>query len=398
MSIAETPITEADLDALLSGQPPASSETLVEMTLGRSLWLDRIRDHYLTNYLVDGGSKVKVLVGGEGTGKTHLLRCVLQDAEAAGYETVYLSAREYRLNDLPSLYRAIVKQLDKERLIQGLCYPVAKRLGFGQYGEADDLLGFLIEDRGLTRDLAIYEIQRGIGQVLRDVDFSSSFRAFAYAVMSNQLISGNKESLRLALRWLAGDKLERHQKQATLLFERLQKVNARYWLNSLIRLIRLAGATGLVVAIDNLEVMTERNPESRRHLYTPTAIKDTCELFRQMIDDAELLDHFALLLAGRRDMVEDDRRGFKSYEALWMRLQTGLLPVDRFNPLADIVDTDMHLVAQGKDFGDRVQIRLQKLFQESGIALHAHDLPELEEHSQLRNRVISTALMALEEG
>lgn len=191
------------------------------------------------------------------------------------------------------------------------------------------VLSLLIEDQGLTRDLAVHEIKRTIGLTLRDADFGASFRAFAYSVISNRLIMGNEESIRLALKWLAGEKLERHQKQTTLLFERLQKTNARYWLNSLIRLLHMAGMTGLVVAIDDLEVMTERSAETRRYRYTANAIKDICELFRQIIDDGELLDHFLLLLAGRREMIEDDRRGFKSYEALWMRLQSGLLAIDQ---------------------------------------------------------------------
>jgi P-loop Domain of unknown function (DUF2791) len=391
-------IDELDIQALLSGQPPVSADLLVEMTQGRDRWLNHLRDHYLAHYITDGGSKVKVLVGGAGTGKTHLLRCVLQDAQALDYQTVWLSAQEYRLNDLPGLYRAIVKQLDTEKLVAGLCHQVAKKLGYGQYDDSDNLLALLISDQGLTRDLAVHEIKRTIGLTLKDVDFGPSFRAFAYSVISNRLIIGNEDSVRLALRWLAGEKLERHQKQATLLFERLQKTNARYWLNSLIRLLHMAGMTGLVVAIDDLEVMAERHPETRRYRYTPNAIKDTCELIRQVIDDVELLDHFLLILAGRREMIEDDRRGFKSYEALWMRLQSGLLPIDRFNPLADIVDTDIHLVANGKGFADQVQTRLKQLFQESGYEMQGKDLPELGDYSQLRAKVIGTTLMALGEG
>jgi chromosomal replication initiation ATPase DnaA len=36
---------------------------------------------YLKNYIAQGGSKVKLLVGGQGTGKTHLLRVVLADGK-----------------------------------------------------------------------------------------------------------------------------------------------------------------------------------------------------------------------------------------------------------------------------------------------------------------------------
>ncbi|MEB3336620.1 MAG: BREX system ATP-binding domain-containing protein [Leptolyngbyaceae bacterium] len=391
-------IEDLDIDDLLSGQPPSNSELLVRMTLGRDRWLNRIRDHYLANYIADGGSKVKVLVGGPGTGKTHLLEGVLLDAQALGYETVYLSAQEYRLNDLPSLYRAIVKQLNTEQLVQGLCCHVAKKLGYGQYDGTDNLLPLLYEDRGLTRDLAIREVKEAAGLALKDVDFGPSFKAFAYTVINSRLIYGNEETVRLALKWLGGERLERHQKQSTNLFERLQKVNARYWLNSLIRLLKLAGITGLVVAIDDLEVMAGRNSETRRFFYTPNAIKDTCELFRQMIDDGELLDHFLLLLAGRQEMVEDDKRGFKSYEALWMRLQTGIIPTDKFNPLADIVDTDSHLVAHGKDFPDQIQAKLRQLLREAGLEVHDRELPDLSEYSHLRARIIEVAMMVLEAG
>jgi P-loop Domain of unknown function (DUF2791) len=392
-------IDEVDIEELLSGYPPVSPELLTGMTLGRDRWLDRMRDHYLANYIADGGSKVKVLVGGAGTGKTHLLCSVLQDAQTLGYQTVYLNATEYRLNDLPGLYRAIVKQLDTAQLVSGLCHQVAKKLGYGQYDDDASILALLMDDQGLTRDLATHEIKRTIGLTLKEADFGASFRAFAYSVISNRLVVGNEESVRLALKWLAGEKLERHQKQATMLYERLQKTNARYWLNSLIRLLHMAGMTGLVVAIDDLEVMTERSPETRRYRYTANAIKDTCELFRQIIDDGELLDRFLLLLAGRREMIDDDRRGFKSYEALWMRLQSGLLAIDRFNPLADIVDTDVHLVAQGREFADQVQIRLGELFHESGMLLHPERvLPDAGEHTLLRAKVIETTLMAMEEG
>lgn len=391
-------IDDQDFAALLSGQPPPNPELLIGMTVGRDRWLNRIRDHYLSNYIFDGGSKVKVLVGGAGTGKSHLLQSVLQDAQALDYETVHLSAREYRLNDLPSLYKAIAKQIDQERLVQGLCRHVAKKLGYGQYDGDDYLLPVLLEDQGLTRDLAIHEIKKATSQALKDVDFSTSFKTFAYSVITNRLINDNRDAVRLSLKWLEGEKLERYQKQSTNLFERLQKINARYWLNSLIRLLKLAGLAGLVVAIDDLEVMTERHPESKRFRYTPNAIKDTCEVFRQMIDDAELLGNFMLLLGGQQEMIEDEKRGFKSYEALWMRLQTGLLPVEKFNPLADIVNTDVHLVANGRDFPEQVQARLTQLLRDSGFDLQEREPPDLSEYSQLRATVINVALMALAAG
>lgn len=313
---------------------------------GRSIWLDPFAQHYLYNYIACGGSKVKVLVGNEGAGKTYLLRCVEADACRQGYAVVRLSARDvsHRLNDLPNLYRVIFSQIDREKLVWGLCRTVAARLGYDEsrYAGEGKLTPLLLED-GLPRYDAEREIRSAAAKLFRQSDFGPSFATFAYTVARDGLIEGlGAEAFDVQLRWLAGEKLDRLQQHETGLLEQLKKVNARYWLNSLIRLLRLAGLTGLVVAIDELEVMTERSPETGRFLYPQTAIRDTCEMFRQMIDDVELLNGFLLLLSGRRQIIEDEKRGFKSYEALWMRLQTGLVPSVRFNPYADIVDVDAH--------------------------------------------------------
>jgi hypothetical protein len=323
------------------------------LTQGRALWLDTFAQHYLNNYIACGGSKVKVLVGNEGAGKSHLLRSVGADAARLGYAVVYLSAREisHRLNDLPNLYRVIFSQIDRTQLVRGLCQAVATRLGYDETCySGGKLLPLLIED-GLPRYDAEREIRSAAAKLFRQGDFGPSFATFAYTVARDGLIDGQgAEAFDLQLLWLSGEKLDRLQQHDTGLLEQLKKVNARYWLNSLIRLLRLAGMTGLVVAIDDLEVMTERAPDTGRFLYPQMAIKDTCEIFRQLIDDVELLNGFLLLLSGRRQIIDDEKRGFKSYEALWMRLQTGLVPSTRFNPYADIVDVDAHRTARQEVF------------------------------------------------
>ena len=395
-------IDELDIDGLRAGQPPVNDEFLTKMTLGRELWLDRIRDYYLANYIANGGSKVKVLVGGEGSGKTHLLRCIRQDAKTLGYETVYLSARDYddyRLNNIPALYHAIAQQIDKERLVRGLCCGVAQELGYeaNKYDGTDFFLSILKEDTKLPHNEAVREIKKAAGQVFRNVDFGPSFRAFAYRIINSHMINGNKGDIEIALKWLIGKKLERHERKDLLLFERLHRTNARYWLNSLIHLLKIAGMTGLVVSIDELEVMTERSDETGRFIYSTNAIKDICELFRQLIDDAELLNNFLLLLAGRREMIEDEKRGFVSYEALWMRLQTGLVQKN-FNPLADMVDIDAYLKVKGRDFPDRVHTHLRQMLSEMGLELQYCGFPDLSQYSDLRARVIEIGMMIPEVG
>jgi pantothenate kinase-related protein Tda10 len=95
-------IEEKEIELLKRGEPPINSDILKIITIGRELWLDFFKEYYLNNFIYQGGSKVKVVVGSEGTGKTHLLRCIEQEARDQGYATVFFSLRDFyfKLNDL----------------------------------------------------------------------------------------------------------------------------------------------------------------------------------------------------------------------------------------------------------------------------------------------------------
>jgi hypothetical protein len=388
--------TSRDLEQLQAGQPPFDERLLDAMTEGRALWLDRFQSHYLAGYILSGGSKVKVLVGDEGSGKTHLIHCALSDARRLGYETAYVSAREERkLNDVPSLYRSIAGQIRQREFVQGLCRRVAERLGYGaeRYDGESNLVSLMVEDEHIQRTEALRLIRTTTGELLHDEDLSPSFVAFVYAVVAAQLAGTvSAELVSTAMKWLSGEKLARFEKQSTNLFERLQKTNARTWLNGLVRLLKLAGKKGLVVALDDLEVITERDPRTNAYRYTPSAVKDTCELIRQLIDDAELLESFVLLIAGRPGILrEDERRSLRSYEALWMRLQSGLVPTGAFNPFNDIVDVDRHLEECGEEFASSVAQRLEASLQADGFVADDEADPMTTPMWSLRDRVVDMA-------
>ncbi len=389
-------VSEQDIENLRSGAPPASPDLLTGMTEGRDDWLDRFQEYYLYNFIKRGhGSKVKVLVGSEGTGKTHLLRCVKQDAQAMGYAAVYLSMRDidYKLNNLPVLYQRIVEQIDQEALVRGLCRRVAEQLGYDEheYDGSDRLLPLLVEKEGWTDRDARREIRTSIGRYFHSLYVGPAFVTFCFLITEARMVNGQDERLEIALNWLSGGKLSLADKKSCYLFEALQKSNARAWLNSLIQVLNAAGMTGLAVLIDDIEEITSKVSCTGRHLYTSNAVKDVCELFRQLIDDTDLMDGFVLILAGRREIIEDMKRGFKSYEALWMRLDPTLVREQRFNPYCDIVDIDLLYETKREVFPKQVATRLSQLLQEAGFRRHFQDLPDLSGHSELRARVMETA-------
>ncbi len=366
-----------DLINLRQGTAPADLELVQAMTLGQAAWLDRFIPYYLDEFIPAGGSKVKLLVGSEGSGKTHLLRYIQAQALQKDYTVVFLSARTAgaKLNDVPNLYRLISESLAKNQLIQGLARKVAEELGYGPqiYNGQSKLLPYVMQE-GYGAPDAAREIRIAAARLLKNADLSPSFFTCAFTLLKDHLISEDHPGRALALKWLDAEKLTTQERRESGLFEILRKPTARRWLDSLLKLIVLSGQQGLVMLIDDLDVLYERSAETGRFIYTPANIKDTYELFRQLIDDADLLHNFLLLLSGRRTLLEDDRRGFKSYEALWMRLQTGLVPSGQFNPLCDIVDVDLHLAAQGSDFPLLLSRHLDSIFARYSLKKKPFDL------------------------
>ena len=353
----------------------------------------------MQNYINNGGSKVKILIGKEGTGKTHLLKFLEYTAKELGYNAIYFSAKDIsgKINDISNFYKIIAGYIDEEQLIKGLSLKIAEQMGFSieRYDGESKLLPLLIEE-GRGQNDAAKEIRDATYNTFKEADLSPSFFTFALLVARDRLIGldDTDTSTKIAFKWLKGEKLERFEKQKTSLFETLQKSNARYWLNALIKILHFAGIKGLVILLDDLEVLAEKNLEGK-FKYTPNNVKDTYELLRQLIDDMELLNSFLLILAGDKVLINDDKRGLKSYEALWMRLQTGLVSSDRFNSFADMVDIDGHLKSLGEDFHEQVGKKLIELLEMGGLKRDGSiQTPDLSENSLLRATVIETALRA----
>ncbi len=398
-------LTERDLSFLGQGQPPENDELLSLMTIGREVWLDFFKKYQLDYFIANGGSKVKVLVGSEGTGKTHLIRSVLYDAQQVNYTTVYLSAYEYKLNSLVEFYQEVVEQIDLEKLIRDICCVVAETFGFDQ-NQYDGSEVFIpkIRDEYPNSQIAEKELRKRVAKIAKKYDFNPSFQAFFYQITYSRMVSNSLDNIELSKKWLSGsDEISQEDKKAfksLLLFDKLQKFNARDWMSSLIQLLKLSGKKGLIVAIDDLDVLTQKNSETGRFFYSKNAVADVYEIIRQLIDDTETLEYCLFILGGRRSIIEDYDRGFRSYDALWIRLQTGLAESKIFNSLADLIDIDKHLQTQQKNeqFLNQVYKKLHTLLSDNTDSLDASIRPPLpnnylENYTPLQQRVIEATCL-----
>ena len=369
-------MTTEDLLSLQAGKPPTSDDLIKSLTVDNS-WLESMTSHCLGRVIDKGGCKVKIIYGGQGSGKSHYLRYLRSYAMHHGYlVTLFdLQRLDFKITELVHLYTAIVGCIDLNRIKKYLLDAILKQLGY-DYNKFETFHGSLVDFLKENEDAPIYEGQRSIRkciyQMAQRIDISFSFRLFLVRYMK-ALADNDDKTIDITERWLKGLKLEPFEKKQCQLFERLNKQNARVWLYSLSEFLKLGGYKGLIILFDQFEsILPEFNMAVK---YSNAKRNDVYEMFRQLIDDLDMLQNFMLLIAGNSQIIHSERFGLRSYEALWMRIRQSYTQSYMFNPYTDLVDADL-LMQQIADSGgiDKLVQRINEIYAEDGGFIVDHSV------------------------
>ena len=331
---------------LLSGKAPEDLALIREMTTGLDSLAAFWDKQYLDFYIPRGGSKIKLITGNAGSGKTHFSRWIKKAAEERGFVTVSFSARDVWLNDFRYIYLEILRQCNLAALLSRCANQVVVRMG---YDPADIPEGKqyvdLLAERGENDPMS----KKAIRDILREMYTKNPLLDNTFAQACSLLTGGmlghpvlENTHRQTLMDWLNGkENLKSAQLRAAgLTPAKITRYNARHLLRSLCELIRMAGQPGLLVIIDDLEVLLNRGSgETMR--YTKARRDDTFESIRQLIDDIDSLRNVMFLLCFDRDLMDNESAGMKSYQALWLRVQNEVIST-RFNRFADIVDMDRY--------------------------------------------------------
>lgn len=299
------------------------------------------RAYYLDDYIADGGSKVKFLLGKAGSGKTHALLFLLEEARRLGYLTVFADARQVRLNKFDSIYQSVLGEVDMAALVDDYCGIVLESMGYQspQIPPEQDFFSWA-QGQGRAADTLRREIQERLDALYHDRKINHNF-----ATAFTQLCAHRLGSRRLApeqqdvlVDWLKGLPLQARVLKPLKIFTRVDKYNARHMMASFLCLLRLCGRRGLCLAMDNLDALLERGATGRA-LYGKSARNEVYESLRQLVDDFAGFEGAFFVFAGRNELIYDEKGGFKSYEALWMRIQNEVSG-SRPNKFADLFNQD----------------------------------------------------------
>ena len=387
-------LSSRDLTALMAGKPAETPATLQELSTGTNFLVQFLKEQYLTSYIPEGASKIKFLTGRPGSGKTHYRKLLLTEAENSGFLGVSFSAKDVWLSDFREIYLEILRQCDIDRILQGLRDTIIREMGYdpSQVPSGQNLIDYLAEQGkgdALTKNtIRDYLRELFLKNPVLDNNFALCCSLLVGDLLGHPTLEASERETLYA--FLRGDKTIKFAqlRAAGLSPVRITKYNARHMLRSLGEVVHLAGFSGIFISVDDMEILLGRT-QSEMIRYGKVRREDTYESLRQLIDDIDTMKYLFFLFCFDRELIDDESRGIKSYQALWFRIQNEIVST-RVNRFADILDLDL-LAAQIYDdsvtlsMADRLYDALlstDPLLSESLHRLSPEELPSLKDRAE----------------
>lgn len=305
------------INALKNGVVPR--EGLELLRIGRDIEIEEI--YRCMNYASEGNSVIKFITGDYGAGKSFFLNSIKQLATAENFLATKLQIDNgFRFNNLEVFYYYLMHNLysmDSDTQITDFEALFDKWLQRLQGIEA--------------KDKAAEELLKVINEL--NVYNKSFARAFLSYIKAR--ISGDIELSNSAASWLMGEKnIPAALKIKFDTVGKIDKTNSMDFLKAFVKLIKLLGYKGLVILIDELELIMSERSDIRRAAY---------ENLRYIIDACGTgeMSNCMFTFAATNDFFENPEKGIKTYEALEQRLGNA---IDKYNKgLTDIRQPIMRL-------------------------------------------------------
>lgn len=325
---------------------PEDPALLRQVTVGLDSLVDFWDKNYLETYLPAGGSKIKFVTGNFGSGKTHFLRLIQARAEARGFLTVSFSAKKVWLHDFREVYLEILRQCNLEQVLSVCAQQVVREMNADP---ADIPAGGNFMDLLSERGEADAFTKNALRSTLREMFTRNPLLDNTFALCCSLLVGGilghpvlESTSRKLILAYMNGDKTVKTAQLRSIGLNPapVTRYNARHLLRSLCEVVKQAGYAGLLVTVDDMEMLMNRSTGDPIR-YSKLRREDAYESIRQLIDDIDSMRYIGFLFCFDRDLMDNESLGIKSYGALWMRIQNEVVST-RFNRFADIIDLDRY--------------------------------------------------------
>jgi hypothetical protein len=310
--------------------------------------IERIRKEIHRQYdLVENGDgSIKFLRGGYGCGKTFMARLALLDAQSRGFATsfVVVSDNDLRFYKYEEVYRKIVAELGTSTCPRGALGDLLDRW----IGRIEDAL----IAAGADEDAPDFDerVRQRLGQELNSLTRGQAPQDFVRVVQAifDAKQAGDFATAGALLSWLSGSaNVSASAKRAAGIKGDIGSSVAMDYLRGVLEIVKAAGYTGLVVVIDEAEVILRSRKDTRHK---------SLNGIRQISDDVGDYPGMLWIFTGTPDFF-DSRQGVAGLAPLHDRI--------RFlsqNGRASLRQAQLNLVPFKADRLKAVALRLRELY------------------------------------
>lgn len=288
--------SEKVINALRMGVIPASQ--LQTFMVGKELEKAAL-SHFL-EWIASGGSQIRFLRGGYGTGKTLLLKYLSETALSQNYivATVPIDT-SFGFSKLEDIYSNIMSSL-------------TSRFDQGGGSSFESIFNHWLKELKANGDLT--GATKSIYNVISALKAYNSSFSNVLLIYIRAKINRDFELANAAAAWIKGDKNMAYQLKRQLNVKgSIDRDNAMDIFRGFVNLIHAMGYQGLIVIFDEAELMMHQRSDSRGKAYGN---------LRQLMDLAGSgdLDYCGFVFAGTPDFFDNEEKGIKSYQALYQRV------------------------------------------------------------------------------
>jgi hypothetical protein len=300
-------------------------------------WLTFIEREYLSTFIREGGAAIKFAIPRDDSAREQVSEGLNSRAREMGFLAANVDASATKIHLAEDFFFRVADQIPWQQLT----LKVIARLAELPEGETDGPSVEQIATRyGVGRKELLLELRpKIVNNVSKNRALSKDFRVAMTHLCIAEISGGEGGSttFRLLTDWLTGRNNAVSAVKPYQIFSRINRTNARFLLESLLRWVRFAGLSGLVIVCDLRRLAVSRNPHDDLVHYSKAAVLDAYEVLREFLDGADRLTGFLMVLLPDVAFLDDFSRGIHAYQALKFRIYDEIHDKSLVNPLASLV-------------------------------------------------------------
>lgn len=336
----------AIIERLGRGIPPRIHTS--KYSAGHDNLLLDIKEEFLS--IENQSGKIRFLAGSWGSGKTHVLRLIADEALHSGWvvATVELSNNEAPFNKIERVVGSIIRNIADLAVEEDDSRP-AFPLGSFIVGEVRRLA----LERGFSENDAASELGlRIMGDSAIEPDVKKALRHFLNTLgkedsFTSPVLSDRRDAI---MQWFVGETDRTRMKRDFDIHTALDSSTADRMLNSIIRVIRSLGYQGLVVLLDESDMTFSIMKNSQLGI--------AFNNLRAWMDNIELKRSLLVFFAAVPDFWTDEKHGIMNYGALQGRI--GQIPNEE--PYIDSTVWNIDAIEVSSDMALESAAKIRKLF------------------------------------